>query len=197
MYVSVCENWNGDPQSDFVTFTLCYKFTLYSLLILLITCRCHILNLSAAIQYSQTHFQKVQDYKIETLEIQIFTKSKAGNKIVIISQHYSQPNLLKMLSKACVYTHGRWLATWLMCICGICVCMLVPCSPSRLLHALHAVLLRSGRSVSPFRLPGPADLKCFQMCVGCDPFAPPPAPSPQAWAPSIRADSIPLGWVYA
>lgn len=72
-------------------------------------------------------------------------------------------------------------------------------TPSRLLHALHAVLLRSGRIISPFRQPGPADLKCFQMCVGCDPVAPPPAPSPQAWGPgpSIRSDSIPFGWAYA
>ncbi len=73
MYASVCENWNGDPQNYFVTFTLCYKFTLYHLLILLITCRCHILKLSAAIQYSQTHFQKVQYYKLETLEIQRYS----------------------------------------------------------------------------------------------------------------------------
>ncbi|KAF4099663.1 hypothetical protein G5714_019789 [Onychostoma macrolepis] len=47
----------------------------------------------------------------------------------------------------------------------------------------RSVWMLSGRSVSPFRQPGPADLKCFQMCVGCDPFAPPPAPSPQAWGP--------------
>lgn len=27
-----------------------------------------------------------------------------------------------MFSEACVYTHGRWLVTWYMCIC-VCVCV--------------------------------------------------------------------------
>lgn len=127
-------------------------------------------------------YSKGQDYVRSARISGIFTKSTTGDEIVIIFHHYSRPNLLKMLSEACVYTHGRWLVTWLMCIYA-CVYMLVPCSPSRLLHALHAALLRSGRSVSPFRQPGPADLKCFQMCVGCDPLAPPPDRSPQAWGP--------------
>lgn len=35
---------------------------------------------------------------------------------VIISRHHSQPNLSKMLSETSVYTHGRWLVIWLMCI---------------------------------------------------------------------------------